>query len=150
MLMRRTLSCFFILLNLFALFAWQKAMGQSSVLKYEFDFNQPADIGVRTSAEFRLACYVREKWHVPLKQVDSLARVKEEKNDVATDKGVVSSEYDAYGNVTKRVFADVRTQTLTWDVYERLVKVAERNAANTSGYDWTAIYDGLGRRLQTT
>ncbi len=63
----------------------------------------------------------------------------------------VSSGFDGNGNVETRVItgsSGARTQTLTWDAANRLVKVAERDGAN-DGYDWTAVYDGLGRRLQT-
>lgn len=40
------------------------------------------------------------------------------------------------------------TQTVTWDGRRRLACVQER-AEDNDGYDWTAIYDGLGRRLRT-
>ncbi len=60
----------------------------------------------------------------------------------------VTSVYDAEGNVTSRTFPG-RVQTLTWDAFNRLVHVAERDA-DQNGYDWSALYDGLGRRLSTT
>jgi len=41
-----------------------------------------------------------------------------------------------------------RSQTLTWDAFDRLIGVVDRDAA-TNGFNWTAIYDGLGRRLRT-
>ena len=62
--------------------------------------------------------------------------------------GTVTSAFDDDGNVTSRSWISGLTQTLTWDAFGRLIKVAQRNSAN-NGYDWTAIYDGLGRRLKT-
>jgi RHS repeat-associated protein len=38
---------------------------------------------------------------------------------------------------------------MTWDALGRLVGVTRRNSAN-SGFNWSAVYDGLNRRLQTT
>lgn len=54
--------------------------------------------------------------------------------------------YDAAGNITQRTYSN-KTQNLTWDGQGRLVKVTERDTANT-GYDWNAVYDALGRRIQ--
>jgi RHS repeat-associated protein len=61
----------------------------------------------------------------------------------------ITSTHDAEGNVTSRTFGDGRVQTLTWDAFNRLVRVTERDAAQT-GSDWSAVYDGFGRRLRTT
>jgi RHS repeat-associated protein len=61
--------------------------------------------------------------------------------------------FDSAGNITQRVWRNPngttnRTQTLSWDARGRLHSVSERDAGN-SGYNWTAIYDGLNRRLST-
>jgi RHS repeat-associated protein len=61
--------------------------------------------------------------------------------------------FDGAGNITQRVWKNpngttYRTQTLSWDARGRLHKVSERDAGN-SGFDWTASYDALNRRLQT-
>jgi RHS repeat-associated protein len=66
----------------------------------------------------------------------------------------VSDSFDGAGNITTRVWtspsgAVERTQTLSWDARGRLHAVTERDV-NTNGYNWTATYDGLGRRLSTT
>jgi RHS repeat-associated protein len=61
----------------------------------------------------------------------------------------VTNFYDASGNVTNRPFASGKTQTLTWDSAGRLLSVVQRENA-TNGFNWTAIYDALGRRLRTT
>ena len=66
----------------------------------------------------------------------------------------MATSYDGNGNIILRVKRDgsnnvLTTQSLIWDAFDRLTKVTERDGQNT-GYDWTAIYDPLGRRLQTT
>jgi RHS repeat-associated protein len=66
----------------------------------------------------------------------------------------VNDSFDGAGNITSRVWlnpsgAVERTQSLSWDAHGLLHAVTERDA-NTNGYNWTAVYDGLGRRLSTT
>jgi RHS repeat-associated protein len=63
--------------------------------------------------------------------------------------GNVTSAYDADGNVTSRTWDTGLVQTLSWDAFGRLIKVAQRDVSN-NGFDWAAVYDGLGRRLKTT
>jgi len=58
----------------------------------------------------------------------------------------VSQTYDAAGNVTTRT-AGGSTDTLTWDAFGQLVKDVR---TGTGAFTWSAVYDGLGRRLQTT
>ena len=65
-----------------------------------------------------------------------------------------ADSYDNAGNITNRVWKNPsgiaeRTQTLSWDARGRLHQVIERDASN-SGYNWSAVYDPLNRRLQTT
>jgi RHS repeat-associated protein len=65
-----------------------------------------------------------------------------------------ADSFDSAGNVTQRIWKNPngttnRTQTLSWDGRGRLHQVSERDS-NNNGYDWTATYDGLNRRLQTT
>jgi len=62
--------------------------------------------------------------------------------------GTVTSGYDADGNVISRTWTSGVTQLLTFDAFNQLIKVSQRDGSN-NGYDWTALYDGLGRRLQT-
>jgi RHS repeat-associated protein len=62
--------------------------------------------------------------------------------------------YDNAGNITNRVWRSPngtvdRTQTLSWDARGRLHAVSERDGSN-SGYNWSAVYDPLNRRFQTT
>ena len=60
----------------------------------------------------------------------------------------LTNALDAMGNVTQRVWRQgtnfVRSQTLSWDGHGRLWKVSERDA-QTNGFDWSAVYDWLGR-----
>jgi YD repeat-containing protein len=63
------------------------------------------------------------------------------------------SLYDGSGNVTNRIWkradgAVVKTQNLIWDAFGRLVKVTERDATN-NGFNFTSVFDGLGRQVQT-
>jgi RHS repeat-associated protein len=67
---------------------------------------------------------------------------------------MTADSYDASGNITNRVWKNPtgtveRTQTLSWDARGRLHQVFDRDA-NNSGYNWSAVYDPLNRRLQTT
>jgi RHS repeat-associated protein len=62
--------------------------------------------------------------------------------------------YDAAGEITNRVWLNPsgtveKTQTLSWDARGRLHAVSQRDAGN-SGYNWTAVYDPLNRRISTT
>ena len=70
-----------------------------------------------------------------------------------SSKDRATNTFDAFGNETSRLLvnrsnATVRLQTLTWDGLGWLVSVTERDAV-LDGYNWTATYDGLGRRLRT-
>jgi YD repeat-containing protein len=53
------------------------------------------------------------------------------------------------GNVIQRTLGGGKTQTLKWDAEGRLISVSQRDGIN-NGYDWSAIYDGLGRREAKT
>jgi RHS repeat-associated protein len=62
--------------------------------------------------------------------------------------------FDYAGYITNRVWKDTngmvyQTQSLSWDAHGWLHQVIDRDA-NNSGYNWTAVYDALGRRLSTT
>jgi hypothetical protein len=60
---------------------------------------------------------------------------------------------DAAGNYVGRAVSGWQSQTLTWDSLNRLVGISETNTGSYqsgTGYNWTAVYDGLGRRVQTT
>ncbi len=66
--------------------------------------------------------------------------------------GVVD-DYDEEGQTTKRTIAggaiaSGRTQYLTWDGAGRLVRVVQDEFGG-SGFEWSAVYDGFNRRIQT-
>jgi RHS repeat-associated protein len=105
------------------------------------------------------------RWHSPLEMGTGVHQLKIEvslpffttnatstfTNSFAAPRA--TNAYDLAGHVTKRVWLNgtnvARTQTLSWDARGRLMKVTERDAL-TNGYDWSAVYDPLGRRLRTT
>lgn len=65
----------------------------------------------------------------------------------------VSVTYSGEGQMSTRTWqtsggTTLRTQTLSWDGKGRLLKVVDRDSSN-NGRDWTAVYDGLNRRIQT-
>ena len=66
---------------------------------------------------------------------------------------VTYDSYDGGGNITNRVYCNAsgvtnRIQSLSWDAKGRLRLVTERNA-NNYGFNWSAVYDGLNRRIAT-
>lgn len=71
----------------------------------------------------------------------------------ATPSGVADG-YDDEGQTTVRMIAygkdseGGRTQWFTWDGAGRLIRVQEFGFGG-AGYEWSAVYDGLNRRIQT-
>jgi RHS repeat-associated protein len=61
----------------------------------------------------------------------------------------MTAQYDGEGNVTNRSLSGGQVQNLLWDPAGRLASVTEKNGSATN-WTWRAIYDSLGRRLQTT
>lgn len=62
--------------------------------------------------------------------------------------------FDSAGNITQRIWKNPNgttnlIQTLSWDARGRLHGVTNRDTSN-SGYNWSAVYDPLNRRIQTT
>ena len=74
-------------------------------------------------------------------------------NVAANLSDTVSDQFDGNGNVTQRSWVSPngltnRTQTFTWDAFDRPIKISERDN-NLNGFDYVSIYDGLGRRVRT-
>ena len=73
----------------------------------------------------------------------------------ATNSGdTITNEYFVDGNVGGRAWVNSQgqishLQVLFWDAFNRLTGLLDREAGDT-GYNWSAVYDGLGRRIQTT
>ena len=61
----------------------------------------------------------------------------------------VQIQHDPTGRIIRRDYADGAFEAFTWDALGRLWSVERRNTDGT-GYDWSAVYDGLGRRISTT
>jgi len=64
-----------------------------------------------------------------------------------------SDTFDPAGNITNRVWINAggatnRMQSLSFDAKGRLRQVIERNT-NNYGFNWSAVYDGLDRRIAT-
>ena len=59
----------------------------------------------------------------------------------------LASSYDGAGEVENRSIVGGATQNLTWDSFGRLVKVEQNGNGNNV---WNTVYDGLGRRIQTS
>lgn len=63
------------------------------------------------------------------------------------------TEFDGGGNITRRIWFDgtgqfLRVQTFQWDLNGRMESIHERDRSG-DGHDWSAVYDGFGRRLRT-
>lgn len=61
----------------------------------------------------------------------------------------LANTYDPSGNVICREYPSGAKQALSWDAKGRLTKVVQRDLLK-NGFDWTAFYDGLGRRIRTS
>ena len=70
---------------------------------------------------------------------------------MAGETASVSTAHDAMGNVAAVAHdnGEAPARTLTWDALGRLVGVSERDSAG-DGFEWSAVYDGLGRRVSIT
>lgn len=119
---------------------------------YQFDNNTESGIGVRTLQ------YVNPDIGDEVTGQDNFQRATTDLSASLSNVGVNtftpwSPGYDQAGNVnTRNIVVSGTTeaaQTLTWDAWGRLVKVSQRDSG-ANDFDWTAVYDGFGRRLQTT
>jgi len=118
--------------------------GTESTLNYAFDGNNPG-LGVRTDA--KVGTGAPGSWERTAAE-DALGRVNpDDQLAGTTPTGNVANSYDAEGNVILRSWTG-GAQGLFWDAQGRLIKVSQRDGSN-NGYDWVAVYDGLGRRVMT-
>ena len=120
---------------------------------FEFDessgVNNEGGLGVRT----RESILAKSGTTYGVKTIaqNGLNQVSQEFNSQANlpISGSTNIIYDSAGNVTSKYSTTTSgTQTLTWDAWGRLAKVSMRNSG-TNDYDWTTVYDGLGRRVLT-
>ena len=120
---------------------------------FEFDessgVNNEGGLGVRT----RESILAKSGTAYGVKTItqNGLSQVTQEFNSQTNlpVSGSTNIIYDSAGNVTSKYSTTTSgTQTLTWDAWGRLAKVSMRNSG-TNDYDWTTVYDGLGRRVLT-
>ena len=119
--------------------------GQNGSATYQFDGGAAGGLGLRTGVTLGVAMSgVTAQSYGTFGRLGSMSVSGSlTNNSVGTP---VSQTYDAAGNVTTRT-AGGSTDTLTWDAFGQLVKDVR---TGTGAFTWSAIYDGLGRRLQTT
>ncbi len=122
------------------------ASGTTASTAYHFDNDTTGGLGLRTSMNLTGALTGTDA-----QTYNNLAQMT---NYVATGTLVnprgspVNQTFDAMGQVVTRTVSG-STDTITWDALGRMVSIARRDASN-NGLNWSAVYDGLGRRLQTT
>jgi RHS repeat-associated protein len=113
---------------------------------YQFDGGAPGGIGVRTGVTLAgNLSGIQTGTYNAFAQLSSLAASGNLSGALANP---VTQTFDSAGNVTTRLRAG-GSDTLSWDALGRLVGLVRRDGSN-SGLNWSAVYDGLGRRLQTT
>jgi RHS repeat-associated protein len=116
----------------------------AAVLSYQFDGNTTGGLGQRTALNLNNGSSGSST-----STYGAFARL----NQVATTGLLTSSlgspvndTYDATGQLTTHD-PGANTDTLSWDAFGRLVAVQR---TGTTGFSWQAVYDGFGRRLQTS
>jgi RHS repeat-associated protein len=119
--------------------------GQNGSATYQFDGGTAGGLGLRTGVTLGTAMSgVTAQSYGTFGRLGSMSVSGSlTNNSVGTP---VAQTYDAAGNVTTRT-AGGSTDTLTWDAFGQLVKDVR---TGTGAFTWSAVYDGLGRRLQTT
>ena len=119
--------------------------GQNGSATYQFDGGTAGGLGLRTGVTLGTAMSgVTAQSYGTFARLGSMSVSGSlTNNSVGTP---VVQTYDAAGNVTTRT-AGGSTDTLTWDAFGQLVKDVR---TGTGAFTWSAVYDGLGRRLQTT
>jgi RHS repeat-associated protein len=119
--------------------------GQNGSATYQFDGGAAGGLGLRTGVTLGTAMSgVTAQSYSTFARLGSMSVSGSlTNNSVGTP---VAQTYDAAGNVTTRT-AGGSTDTLTWDAFGQLVRDVR---TGTGAFTWSAVYDGLGRRLQTT
>ena len=122
------------------------ASGTSSTLTYQFDGSTSGGLGQLTSAALTGA-----QTGGNTSTYGTYARLSQQNLSgtllPATGSPVNDTNYDATGELTSHNPGS-NADTLTWDACGRLVAMQRNPTGN--GFSWSAVYDGLGRRLQTS
>jgi RHS repeat-associated protein len=119
-------------------------MANTAVAAYQFDGGAAGGLGLRTGINLSGLTGNNAASFGTFARLGSMSVSGSlTNNSVGTP---VSQTYDAAGNATTRT-AGGSTDTLTWDAFGQLVRDVR---TGTGAFTWSAVYDGLGRRLQTT
>ena len=119
-------------------------VGNTAVSAYQFDGGATGGLGLRTGINLSGLTGTNAASFGNFARLGSMSVSGSlTNNSVGTP---VAQSYDAAGNVTTRT-AGGSTDTLTWDAFGQLVRDVR---TGTGAFTWSAVYDGLGRRLQTT
>ena len=125
---------------------WMPSAAVSGTAIYQFDNNTLGGLGLRTN--MTLGGGLSGSNAANYGSFARLGGFSTGGSLTGTQGTPVSQSFDATGQVVTRQ-TGAWTDTLTWDALGRLVSVSRRNGSN-SGFNWSAVYDGLGRRLQTS
>ena len=130
---------------------YASASGTSATLRYHFDADTAGLLGLRTGVGLTGAATGSNT-----ESFNGLAQLTQQAttgtlNDprgtpVLTNP--TASPIDAVGQITAHD-PGTNNDALTWDSLGRLLEVSRRDSSN-NGFDWTAVYDGFGRRLSTS
>ena len=122
--------------------------GASASLNYQFDGNVAGGLGQRTSAGLTGAITGTNNSTFAPGFFGRLTQQSLSGSQLpATGFSPVTNLYDAAGQLSSHS-PGTNADTLTWDALGRLISMQRNPTGN--GFTWSAIYDGFGRRLQTT
>ena len=121
-------------------------VGVTGSAGYQFDGGAPGGIGVRTGVTLAgNLSGIQTGTYNAFAQLSGLSASGNLSGALANP---LTQTFDSAGNAITRLRAG-GNDALSWDALGRLVGLVRRNGSN-SGLNWSAVYDGLGRRLQTT
>ncbi len=116
----------------------------TAALTYVFDGNNAGGLGQRTSATLSGSLSGNETSSYGADaQLGSFTTAGTMTGPLGTP---VNQSFDGMGQLATHN-PSTNADTLTWDALGRLISVQRTSG---SGFTWSAVYDGLGRRLQTT
>jgi RHS repeat-associated protein len=122
--------------------AFSPSAGLNGSASYAFDGGAAGGLGLRTRVTLGMGLSgLNTTSYGNFARLSSEALSGSLTNSIGTP---VTQSYDAAGNVATRTWGST-TDTLTWDAFGQLVGITRTGATA-----WSAVYDGLGRRLQTT
>ena len=118
--------------------------GLNGSATYAFDGGAPGGLGLRTGVTLGTGLSgVNTTTYGTFARMTNEALSGSLTNALGTP---ITQSYDAAGNTTNRTSGST-IDSLTWDAMGQLVGV---NRSGGGSFSWSAVYDGLGRRLQIT